>query len=223
MNKIFYLVVFFLVACQCPNQSNIIQSYNPIVNESAEIQPIDAGIIDVIDQEPIKKEPIVPKHQNILLIGDSEVTYVAWQINKIQQPNETLFIDSKPGTTIGWWNYKVFYNEMSKYPNIDIVIVFLGTNNFNFTYLQPYQNILDVINARKVKCIWVGPTNVNVTVNGYKNQHIIGGLIKNAVSDTCTYVDTEKLDIQLADGVHPTAQGSIKWLTEIWKVKTLLK
>jgi hypothetical protein len=98
----------------------------------------------------------------------------------------------------------------------DVLIVFLGTVNFNFPYLQPIHNILDEITHRQLTCIWVGPTKV------YGQTHIINQLIKEAVVPTCTYVDTETLDIPLEDGVHPTIPGAIKWLQEIWNIKNAL-
>lgn len=169
--------------------------------EDAEV-PVDAS-----------EEDAAPKHENILIIGDSQARYAKWQIKKIQRPNETIFIDDKGGTTILWWNNKHFREEMAKFPNIDVVVIFLGTNNFNFTFLQPHQDILDVLHERKLKCIWAGPTKVN------GQKHIINKLIKDAVSGTCSYVDAEELNIPLADGVHPTPDGTVKWLQEIWKVK----
>ena len=212
--KRFYLAPLLLAACQPSNLA-------PTIIDSPDATVKDAGIdVEVVDAAPeaeqVEAAPVVPQHQNILLIGDSEVQYADWFFKPLRKPNETVFFDSKPGTTIGWWNFGIFHREMSKYPNVDVVIVFLGTNNFNFKYLQPYQSILDEIKARKVKCIWVGPTAV------YGKKHVINSLIKEAVSGTCTYVDTEELDIPLVDGVHPTQPGAVKWLTEIWKVKATL-
>jgi hypothetical protein len=171
----------------------------------------------------------LPTHQNVLLIGDSEVRYVNWWgLKSVQQPNETVFVDSKPGTTIAQWNngmwwdkhFFTFKSEMARYSNIDVVIVFLGTNNYNFTYLQPHQAILDTLKGSHAKCIWVGPTDVHI--HGPRNPHIINGLLKKEVSSVCTYVDTESLHIPLVDGVHPTQAGAIKWMQEIWKVKSSL-
>lgn len=203
-----------LAACQPSNLApTIIDRPDATIKDAG----MDAEIVDAATEaEQVEAAPIVPKHQNILLIGDSQVQYADWFFKPLRNKNETVFFDSKPGTTIGWWNYDIFHREMNKYHNIDIVIIFLGTNNSNFTYLQPYHNILDEVKARKIKCIWVGPTAV------YGKKHIINTLIKDAVSETCTYVDTEALDIPLADGVHPTQLGTVKWLTEIWKVKASL-
>jgi lysophospholipase L1-like esterase len=159
--------------------------------------------------------------QRILLIGDSEVRYNNWYFSaaNVKKPTETVFFDSKPGTTIGAWN-SIFVSEMAKYPKIDVILIFLGTNNFNFSFLQPHQNILDEVKRRNIKCVWIGPTDVRWS--GIKNLHMTGPLIKAAVSSTCTYFDAEAANIELADGIHPTKRGSIKWLTLIWEVKDKL-
>ena len=180
------------------------------VNNSSSVS-IDAGE-DVVDTVPV----ILPK--KILLIGDSQVRYLSWYMDRagVKQPNETVFFDSKPGTTILTWN-NIFVREMSKYPNIDEVLIFLGTNNFNFGFLQDHQNILNEIKRRNVKCLWIGPTNVRM--NGFKNLHMIGPLIKKAVEPVCKFFDTEAAGIELADGIHPSLDGAVKWLRDIWKVK----
>lgn len=230
MNK-FILAIPFIMACQYPWPTNPDPIYDSSDASTSDVEDVadvvdsgqDVDISDVLaEAEPIDAAvaALPPKHQNILLIGDSEVLYASGQVKKVRQPNETVFIDSKPGTTIGWWNDGIFHREMSKYPNLDVVIVFLGTNNFNFNYLQPHQNILDEIKSHNVKCIWVGPTDVRM--RGYKNLHITGRLIRNVVDGLCTYVDTESLSIPLVDGVHPTPEGTVKWLTEIWSVKETL-
>ena len=156
----------------------------------------------------------IPSPENILLIGDSEVLYEHYYFDQanVKLPNETIFFNSKPGTTILTWN-NIFVSEMNRFPNVDTVIIYLGTNNQNFKFLQPHQNILDEVKRRNLKCIWVGNTKV------YNRHHMINDLVHQAVEPTCTYFDTEKADIELIDGVHPTKSGSIKWLQMVWRMK----
>lgn len=211
MNK---FILFFALCFQCTQSrtpSISVDAGAPDVSQSPEAGVVDADLDVQVDAPPA--------HQNILLIGDSEVRYVHWYFDPMRKPNETVYFDSKPGTTIGWWNDN-FKREMSKYHDIDVVIIFLGTNNFNFTYLQPHQNILDTLNASSAKCIWVGPTDVHM--EKFTNFHKTGKLIQQEFSPRCTYVDTEQLGIQLEDGVHPSQKGAVKWLQEIWKVKDSL-
>lgn len=206
MNKL--ILAFLLGGCM--------QSHTPPTSFDASIPDVNHPEVIVEDAAIDVQVDAPPAHQNILLIGDSEVMYNHWYFKPMEKDNETVFFDSKPGTTIGWWNFH-FKDEMAKYKNIDVVIVFLGTNNFNFTYLQEHQNIIDGIKSSNAKCIWVGPTNVRM--KGWKNPHITGKLLKEAVAGTCTYFDTEAADIELADGIHPSRDGAINWLQKIWKVK----
>jgi hypothetical protein len=206
MKKI--LILLLALACHRSRISDL--PHQTVPEASVNVAEVtDAGM-------DVTPEAAELKHENILLIGDSEVLYSSWYFKPMRRDNETVYFDSKPGTTIGWWN-GVFQKEMSKYHDIDVVIVFLGTNNFNFDYLQPHQHILDTLKASSAKCIWVGPTDVHM--KGFTNPHIVNKLLKEEVSSLCTYVDTEQLHIELADGVHPTQAGAVKWLTEIWKVK----
>lgn len=155
-----------------------------------------------------------PPHKNILLIGDSETVYAELYMHdaNVKQSNETVYFDAKPGTTIGYWN-GIFASELAKYPNIDEVIIFLGTNNWNATRLPPLNNILAEVNRRHLKCLWVGPTAV------LNHPHPINRLLKPAVVPTCSYFDTEQAGIELRDIAHPTRAGAIKWLKMIWSAK----
>lgn len=166
---------------------------------------------------PLILAAAIPSHEKILLIGDSEVVYsqIYFNQSQVKEPGETVFFDAWPGRTIGYMNY-IFVREMNKFPDLDTVIIFLGTNNFNFTFLQPYNQILDEVKRRNLRCIWIGPTKVN------GQHHAINDLIHKAVEPTCKYFDTEAADIQLVDGVHPTRTGAIKWLNLIWAMKATL-
>lgn len=180
---------------------------------------VDADAIENGAPETIVLPPPAPKSpERILLIGDSQVQYMDWYFSraKVKHENETVFFDSKPGTTIGTWN-NYFISEISKYPNLDVVIIFLATNNNNFRYLQPMYNILNEVKRRKLKCLWVGGTEV------YGKHHpIINNLVHQAVEPTCTFFDTEEAGIDLLDQVHPSLRGGIKWLQLIWAAKDAL-
>jgi hypothetical protein len=214
------LALFLMLCLACSAHSTLSGQACPDVelpattSTSVEL-PLDTfeGVA-MLDAAP----PTPPPPQRILLIGDSEVLYLSWYFDRanVKQPNETVLFDSKPGTTIGTWN-SIFVQEMSRYPRLDMVIILLGTNNFNFDFLQAHQSILDEVKRRNIKCLWVGPTDVKM--KGWKNLHMTGPFIKEAVDGTCTYFDTEAANIELADGVHPTLAGGIKWLQLIWEAK----
>lgn len=207
-----WLVLAGLLSCQ----SNPISQVKQEVYVEAPVSMIDAGVIDSsVDR------CVLPAHQNILLIGDSQVRFLSWYWGRanVQRPNETVWFDSKPGTTILTWNH-IFIREMKKYPDVDVVLIFLGTNNFNFPFLQEHQNILNEVQRRKIMCLWIGPSNVRWP--GIRNLHMTGPSLKAAVSPTCTYFDTEAADIELVDGIHPSLIGAKKWLQLIWQEKDKL-
>jgi lysophospholipase L1-like esterase len=74
-------------------------------------------------------------------------------------------------------------------------------------------NVRGILNALPTdsKCTWVGPPKVN------KRPFKLNNELKLAVSQRCAYVDSQRLPIQLRDGVHPTAQGARVWATAIAK------
>lgn len=202
MNKQIAIAAFML-ACT--------QAETPDASISVVEEVTDAGV-EVEVEEP-EVECIPPAHQKILMVGDSQAGFTSWRVDEMKRPGETVVTTYKGGTSLGYWNFGHFSEVLRNNAKPDVLIVFLGTVNFNFPYLQPIQNILDEITKRQLTCIWVGPTKV------YGKEHVINQLLKEAVVPTCTYVDTETLDIPLEDGVHPSIPGAIKWLQEIWKVK----
>lgn len=205
--KPLYSMLFLLIGCQSNNYQ---QPKNVNIDEADNSNLVDASI-DVITETNLTISK--SKHQNILIIGDSEAMFAGFKVKNIQQPNETVYVDGKPSTTIGQWNNGMFRKEMDKYFDLDVVVIFLGTNNVELHEMPPYQNILNEVKVRQLKCVWVGPPKV------YNRHHQMNDLIKEAVSDTCIFIDTEALGIELVDNVHPTPTGTIKWLNEIWRVK----
>lgn len=150
---------------------------------------------------------------NVLIVGDSEAGATATQLHQVKRPNEHVSLDYKVGSTIQFWAAGKFQKSMKNHPDTDEVIIFLGTNNYGNSTLPDVTPILNEIKARHVKCTWVGPTSV------HGKHWPINSMLKAAVSNTCTYVDTESLGIDLHDGVHPTPSGALKWIRYIWSVK----
>jgi hypothetical protein len=182
--------------------------------------PLILGCQSVASSSNLSEEDagtdVAPPHQNITIVGDSTAGYASWKLNDVRQPNETITVHYKGGTPITYWNDGHFTEALNQSPRTDVVIIFLGTVNFNFPWLPSVQRILNEVTARHLKCIWVGPTAV------HGEKHVINTLLKNKVTPTCAYIDTESLNIPLGDGVHPTPDGTVKWLKEIWKVKSTL-
>lgn len=205
----FRYIWLLLFVISCGRQYSAVDAS---VNSQKELMPSTTAI--EIMTATVPKAP--PLHQNILIIGDSTAGFASWKVDKVKQPNETLVIHYKPGSPISYWNNGHFADSLNHSPKIDVALIFLGTVNFNFPYLPSVHHILNQVRARHIKCIWVGPTAV------YGQKHALNTLLKKEVSSTCTYIDTEELDIPLVDGVHPTPDGTVKWLKEIWKVKNSL-
>lgn len=173
---------------------------------------IDAPVMEVLACDAACRAPT-----RTLIVGDSEAGFVSRRLKEFKEkvhPEETFDTDFKGGTVIQYWaaggNFRA---ALSRHPKPDTVIIFLGTNNYWQKTMPDVKPILDEVQSRGIRCIWVGPTEVQ----GKKWE--INQLIKAAVTPTCTYVDTETLNIPLEDGVHPTYAGIFKWLNAIWEVK----
>jgi len=220
--KPFYPIFLSLLCCHTNGTQSVIIQRPPSIERiiSGEREEVTEAKVEVPEQEKVDASVNTkPAKQNILLIGDSEVVYseMYFRRAKVKQSNETVFFDSKPGTTIEWWNgNNRFKNEFARYRNIDFIIIFLGTNNWRSTSLPSHQNILNEVAAHKIKCLWVGP------VKRYGKSTKINQLLKPAIeqSGICSYFDTEEADIELFDGIHPTQPATIKWLNAIWKMKS---
>jgi lysophospholipase L1-like esterase len=132
-------------------------------------------------------------------------------IDKVRRSNEVVEFDFKIGSRIQFWSGHLPV-VLTQHVKPDVIIVFLGTNNFADTTLPDLTPILSAIHSTGARCIWVGPTSV------HGKPWPIDALLRSAVAP-CVYVDTEALDIPLADGVHPTAGGALKWLQAVWSVK----
>ena len=152
--------------------------------------------------------------QNILIVGDSEACAMKFgAITAVRQPGEMVFNICKNGTRVAYWEGEKMRNALStgKY---DTVIVFLGTNDYG-SKPDPTK-IVSQIKATGASCVWVGPT----LVRGKKS--VTNDHLRTRVSP-CVYLDTQALGVPLVDGIHPTSSGAVKWLTEVWRLKNLLR
>lgn len=152
--------------------------------------------------------------QSILVVGDSEACSMNYgAISAVRQPGEIVSTVCKSGTRTAYWEGERMRTALStgKY---DSVIVFLGTNDYG-TRPDPTK-IVSQIKSSGADCVWVGPP----LVRGQKSA--TNDYLRTRVSP-CVYLDTQALGIPLSDGIHPTSAGSIKWLTEAWRLKNLLR
>lgn len=151
--------------------------------------------------------------RNILIVGDSEacaVGVVAKSVAKEYGLSDKVNVECKTGTTINYWTNGNFDRALAKYPNTEIVLVFLGTNHYSSIVPPKTSNLLTNVKNRNLQCIWVGPVAVKGQV------WPINDFLSQSVSETCTYFDSS--DIELRDGVHPTTDSAKKWLNQIWNL-----
>ena len=149
-----------------------------------------------------------------LVIGDSEVAYTHPHFSAVQESNETIVKEFKGGTVIQQWFGDRLDTALNKHPNAETIIIFLGTNNAGRKDDLDITPILSKIKDKK--CIWVGP----VAVNGQRwnfNKLLQANVLKNS---NCKYVNSEELGLKLLDGYHPDQESAIRWLKEVWAIKS---
>ena len=193
---------------------------------SAEVKidsrPIDAAI-EEISPEAIVSVPVVehPKElasRHILIIGDSEACAIGAVVKKEaaritdsrNEPRDQISVVCKAGTRVEYWSSGKFSAALQRHPDVDTVLVFLGTNHYGSRRVPNVVPILDEVDNRQLTCIWSG----NTAVHG--KSWPMNEILKTAVSPDCDYFDTESLKIDLADGIHPTTQGAVAWVDALW-------
>lgn len=216
MRKFSIVFVAAVLSCAQPTPSPV--SSTP---ESSDANG-DALIVPTVTAAPASPPPPKPKvrrGRKVLIVGDSEACAVGSYINLKKlvadindeggMPRDSVDVDCKGGTTVQYWgaggNLRA---ALSRHPNPDAVLVFLGTNHYGQATTPPTATVTDLLKA--TDCVWVG----NTAVHG--KHWKINGLIRDAVTPQCAYFDTEAAGIPLADGVHPTPGGASKWIRSVW-------
>lgn len=200
MRKLFFLLAL-LTSCKTQCDVNVTSS------------KVDASVQEFESSAP---EPVVESQQKIaerriLIVGDSEACAVSWQVKRVKLPTDTVDVECKGGTTVPYWGSQGHLKmALDKHLKPDVLLVFLGTNHYGQVVTPDVKPILDIIKDRELTCMWIG----NTAVKGKKWK--INKLIRDAVTPTCSYFDTEEANIPLPDGVHPDGIGAVKWLKLIW-------
>jgi hypothetical protein len=196
-----YIFILLLICCRSTHD-NISEVENHVPDSSVADASFEAS------------QPKKIANRRILIVGDSEACAVSWQLKNAKLPKlDVVEVECKGGTVVPYWgsqgNLKKALDKRQKF---DIVIIFLGTNHYGQVVTPKVEPILDIVKERGLRCVWVG----NTSVNGKKWK--INHLIRDAVTPTCQYFDTEQASIPLPDGVHPDGSGAIKWLNLIWEM-----
>lgn len=171
--------------------------------------PVDKTVTkDVVDLTEVSQ----PDAREVLLVGDSEACAVGPLAKRREGPTLRVSVDCKVSSTIPYWSDRI-KDTLAQHPHPSTVVVFLGTNHYWVDKdLPDVSPVVDPIIASGAKCVWVG----NVAVKG--RRWPVNRLLRDAVGSRCTYFDTEAAGIELADGVHPTQSGAVKWMGSVWQL-----
>ena len=151
--------------------------------------------------------------EKILVVGDSEAAHVSHFYEYVRTYREDISSEFKGGTNIQQWQDGLMDAALAKHPDVDTVVIFLGTNNIGRKTELDVSAILGKIKGKK--CIWVGPP----AVRGKK--WLFNKLLRDNVLKVskCFYLNSEEIKLTLPDEWHPAPQSSILWLREVWSLK----
>lgn len=140
--------------------------------------------------------------------GDSEAgaTHSAL-LSELPKGSQTILTYEVSSRIEKWSGGKMLASKPAS--PVDVVIVFLGTNNYYDEKLPSVDGVLQVVKSTGARCIWVGPPKVNARSFKLNEE------LKIATSSTCKYVDSQQLAIELQDGIHPSSQGARVWARKI--------
>lgn len=188
----------------------------PAVEPNPVDVPAPAPVPTKFPELPTEGPPVEPKQpqrvsRHVLVVGDSEACAVSGYAKETAEAaGDTVDVVCKGSTTVQDWSGARLTGALSSHPSATSIVVFLGTNHYLDAKAPPVGPILDMVNARGLDCVWVG----NTPVMGKARK--INGLMRAAVSSTCTYFDTEAFGVELRDGIHPTPAAARRWIQAVW-------
>lgn len=189
----------------------------PPVDPERPLEETVAAVTSVPAPEPVEttktiKQPVrLARH--VLVVGDSEACAVSTHVAGVaRSAGDDADFACKSSTTVQYWSAGPLARALDARPHVDTVVVFLGTNHYLDAVAPPVGPILEEFRSRGLTCVWVG----NTPVMGKPRK--VNGLLRDAVSGSCTYFDTEAFGPVLRDGVHPTPASARLWLDAVWRV-----
>lgn len=172
--------------------------------------PAGVPVLEPVTEGPAEPTP-VPVTRHVLVVGDSEACAVSSYVKATASAaGDTVSVTCKESTTVQNWSAGRLKAALDAQAGVSSVVVFLGTNHYLDAVAPPVGPILDLIAERGLDCVWVG----NTAVMGKARK--INGLMRAAVTPTCTYFDTEAFGVELRDGVHPTPAAAKRWIQAVW-------
>lgn len=196
----------------------------PPVPEAAAPAAVDdqgEGIYDQFDDadEDFSDDVTPAAGDRVLVVGDSEACAVGafaddkeWRAKAgLGSPDDVVGVWCKVSTTVDYWGAQGHMREAVDEFRPNVALVFLGTNHYGAKKAPDVAPILDLIREHDLRCVWAG----NTAVHG--KRWAVNGLLREAVTPTCSYFDTEAAGIQLRDGVHPGPSEAQRWLKDVWR------
>lgn len=146
----------------------------------------------------------------ILVIGDSMGEGIAYGLSRLKNKYPIKFKSlAKSSTTTFYWNSELLQNKNIELFSPDIVLIALGTNEWNGVGSATKLRIMKIYNklqAMGLKSIWITPP-VTKSTKFYEMVHEVYGEL--------TY-DSRMLNVPRGpDKIHPTLNGYISWTNDI--------
>lgn len=195
-----------VVTCQPP-----VDPGRPVEETVVAVVPVPDAAETSETTETTRESVRLARH--VLVVGDSEACAVSTHVTGVARSagDDADFV-CKSSTTVQYWSAGPLTRALDARPHVDTVVVFLGTNHYLDAIAPPVGPILEEFRSRGLTCVWVG--NTPVMGKPWK----VNGLLRDAVSGSCTYFDTEAFGPVLRDGVHPTPASARLWLDAVWRV-----
>lgn len=152
--------------------------------------------------------PCVEAHsaRTLHVFGDSQCAGASSVAKSVPSLNRwpNVRFSCKTSTRISHWANGLLKTDQMRAN--DAAIVYLGSNDW-IGSADP-RAVLNMLAARRVKCLWIGPPLIQGIDNGVADK------LKREVEShgACKYLDSRQLGLFQPDGVHPTPQEHVRWL-----------
>lgn len=165
-----------------------------------------------------KKPKIDLRKQRIYLIGDSLAVGLKTPLGSTANSMNIPFGNtSKGGTAMPQWIQESWWQGVKAF-NPTILLISLGTNDA-YGFVEPDKIPGYIAQIKKLagnaRIYWIMPPKVNMKNIGIVRQKILETGVE--------HFDSDKIDLHLPDGVHPSGEGYQQWANAIWKALTELR
>ena len=214
MKKILLILMLSLLS-SCVSKKPISES----IKESFDASIVSKETTQIIDTDDdcseIIDHPQLPQGSSILFIGDSLGVGMSKKFIELAKLSGYVpYVHVLTGTTSIQWN-KWIESDLKKY-RPGLTIISLGTNDASSFGMPPnaeiYKNIFNKVDSSNSFLVWITPPNINPELLPQ-----ISEVRKRIIDNIPIYFESEKLDLELTDGIHTTSLGYNKWIEEVWQ------